>query len=396
MLKNYFLTTIRTLRQNPFYTILSLLGVAVTFVFICFIFMLSRGLRNDYRLSGYTDRTWVVQGLTNENQERKRITPEFYRQYVTKMKTPEAVIVRNPQSAFNINVNGQSVMLNIAYIEGDYFDVCRLKFLEGRAITKDEMSENRPVMVIDKYTADKCFRNESAIGKKMNALGRDFEITGVVNNTSFLEMMAGPGYSNLWVPLSFIREKNPSLSLYLTAADETSLASVRNEFDNILKEAGAAEGNILKADAKVLSQKTGINYSATFTTIFIIMLIPALNILSLNIAKSHNRSEETAVRKVFGASNKVIFRQLLMETVLLTTVGAFIGAGVTPFILKTLDNILTNKMMMTMPFALQFNIGIMALFIVPCILVFSLLSGSISARIIGKRDIVTTLKGEIL
>ncbi len=399
MIKNYFLITIRTLRQNPLYTTLSLLGVAITFVLICIVFMMSKTLRGDYRLPGYVDRTWLVNGLTDENQKYRRITPEFYDQYVTKMKTPEAVVVKNPQSVFNIAVNGQFLTLNIACVEGDYFNVCRLKFLQGRAITEDEMAENRPVIVVDKYTADKCFRNETAIGKTMRVLGRDFEIIGVVDNTSFFELVAGLTYSNLWVPMSFFQGKNSSLSLYLTAKDEAALTSVKDEFDGILKEASAVEGSNLKANMNVLSQRGGWalgDYSVMIAFVFVLMLVPALNILSLNIGKSYDRSEETAIRKVFGASNINIFGQLLMETILLTITGALIGVMATPFILRILDDILLHKMMMPTPLAFHFDVVNMALFITPCIFVFSLLSGSISARITGKREVVNTLKGEML
>ncbi len=393
MLKNYFLTTIRTLRQNPLYTTFSILGVALTFIFVCILFMLSDTIRGDYRLPGYADRTWLVYWLSDETQPRRNITPEFYRQYITRMKTPETVIIKNPERLVNVEIDGRSMMLNLAYVEGDYYDVCRFNFLEGRAITKVEMAENRPVAVICKSVAEEFFRNEPATGKTIELSGRNFEVVGVVDNVPLFDELS---FSNVWVPLSFASGQ-PAFALYLTAKNKDSMSQVREELEMLLQKAGEDESNTIKLKTIRIfgEEKFALgSYSVTILFLLILMLVPALNILSLNIAKSHDRSEETAVRKVFGACARDIFGQLFLESVLLTTVGALIGMMITPMILTALDNVLLRSVFIPVTTGTRFNLGTMTLFIIPCILVFSFLSGSIPARLTSKRNIINILKGE--
>ncbi len=391
MIKNYFLTTIHALRQNPLYTVLSVFGTALTFVFACILFVMFQTLKGDYQLPGYADRTWVVYSLSDENHESRNITPEFYKQYIAGMETPEAIVIRNHDCITNLEVNGQLAFFNLAYIDGDYFNVFRFRFLEGRAITRNELDENIPVVVIDKYTANAYFRDESAVGKEINILGRDFKVVGAVDNTSLFDM--GMSNSNLWLPLSFYSRKGLSFSVFLTAKDESTIPQIRNEFEQILQKASSDEGEEIKINqAEALTPKiTVVPFSSI---ILLLLLIPALNILSLNISKSYGRSEEIAIRKIFGATNLTIFGQLLTETILLTTVGAFLGILLTPLLLNSLDNLLLRSIIM--PISLSFDFAVLNIFLfsIPCILVFSFLSGSIPAWLIIKRNIVTTLKEE--
>jgi putative ABC transport system permease protein len=148
------------------------------------------------------------------------------------------------------------------------------------------------------------------------------------------------------------------------------------------------------------SQRTSLaqGYKA-FTVIsivgcLILMLIPAVNILSLNVSKSHDRSEEIAIRKAFGAPVYTIFAQLFLENILLTLAGAIIGIFITPLLLNALDQMILGISMMPITFSLRFDLTTVLIVAVPCVLLFSFLSGSIPAWITAKKDIVNVLKGE--
>ena len=124
------------------------------------------------------------------------------------------------------------------------------------------------------------------------------------------------------------------------------------------------------------------------------MLIPALNILSLNVSKSYNRAEEIAVRKAFGATLPTIFTQLFLENLLITLTGAIAGICATPFILKIIDQSLLLDTLFPTSLALRFDWFTIFMIAGPCVLLFGFLSGSIPAWIMAKRDIVHILKEE--
>jgi putative ABC transport system permease protein len=58
------------------------------------------------------------------------------------------------------------------------------------------------------------------------------------------------------------------------------------------------------------------------------MLLPAINLVNLNISRILERAPEIGVRKAFGASSSTLVGQFLVENLLLTGLGAVLGVVV--------------------------------------------------------------------
>ena len=399
MLRHYFLTTIRTLRQNMLYTALSVFGIALTFVFVCIILVLVKSSKGDYIPPKYAERTWGVFQVAQENGSAKFLSKEHYEAWVPKMKTPEMIVVSTRDVMETITLEDRVAIILINCVSEHFFEAYRFKFLSGRPLNKQEIIERIPVAVIDRYTADQYFgKNEDPTGKNIELYGIQFRVTGVVENLSLLTI--NHGFSgNVWIPL----ETSPITKIYhvisFTAKNKESIADMQAEFTRVLNETNMAEDtqySINDGQKKPLSQREAFfSVSSSMLVLFILMLIPAFNILSLNISKSHDRSEEIAVRKAFGAPVHTIFGQLFLENTLLTLVGAAVGMCITPFLLRGIDRIMFSFNVLPLTFSLHFDWVTVFMIAGPCVLLFSFLSGSIPAWIIAKKDIVNVLKGEI-
>ena len=204
MLKNYFLTTIRTLRQNPLYTVLSVFGVALTFVFVSVLILIFENSKEEFKPTGYAERTWQVQQKVLGNGWNYSNRYDLAETWASKMTTPEITII-TAQTMETSMVNDQSISLMVLGVSDSYFDVCRLKFLNGRPINRQEIAEGLPVIVIDRNTAYTYFgKNEDPIGKNVEMKGVRFRVVGVVENISLFTSKTETVFSNMWIPIKAI------------------------------------------------------------------------------------------------------------------------------------------------------------------------------------------------
>ena len=403
MIRHYFLTTISTLRQNPLYTALSVFGIALTFVFVCVLLMISEGSKTEFIPPKYAERTWILPTIDNGRGSNSNITREHIETWIPRMTTPETIVVITNNLEVSVIVNNKTKYLMVLGVSDHYYDAISHKFLSGRPMNRQEIAEGVPVTVISKTIADMYFgRNEDPIGKILEMKGISYRVVGVVENVSMLGLNNGFSYGNVWVPLETVKRLNPHFlrhQILFTGTDKASIAEMQEEFTRVLGETNTAEGVQWRIPAwqkKSVKERNalvgGIGLSAIC---LILMLIPALNILSLNVCKSYDRSEEIAVRRAFGAPVSTIFAQLFFENFLITLAGAIIGICITPMIMSLIDNAILGITIMPMTLSLKFNLKTILLVVGPCVLIFSFLSGSIPAWITAKRNIVNVLKGEI-
>lgn len=59
--------------------------------------------------------------------------------------------------------------------------------------------------------------------------------------------------------------------------------------------------------------------------LLILLIIPAINIVTLNVANSVKQSEEIAIRRAIGASRLELFLQIIIENLILVVIGVFLG-----------------------------------------------------------------------
>jgi putative ABC transport system permease protein len=83
--------------------------------------------------------------------------------------------------------------------------------------------------------------------------------------------------------------------------------------------------------AKLMAWLTG------FAVLF--MVLPAINLMNINVSRIVERASQIGVRKAFGATSRSLVAQFVVENVLLTLIGGALGLVFSLLVLHTLEAI---------------------------------------------------------
>ena len=123
------------------------------------------------------------------------------------------------------------------------------------------------------------------------------------------------------------------------AGSASQIKAIRNEAQDIIARLDAADTarTIFMSGPYSQLQKMMVGYGdpedySPGTSVFryllmalAFLLLPAINLMALNFARIHERGEEIAIRKSFGAASSVLKGQFLFENILMTLAGGIIG-----------------------------------------------------------------------
>lgn len=122
--------------------------------------------------------------------------------------------------------------------------------------------------------------------------------------------------------------------------------------------------------------------------LILFMLLPAINLININITRIMERSSEIGVRKAFGATSRTLVYQFLVENLILTVIGGILGT-----LLSLIVIYLYNNSGMQADINLMLNYRVLGVGILLC-LFFGVLSGVYPAWRMSRLNVVHALKSK--
>ncbi|MFV0537839.1 MAG: ABC transporter permease [Dysgonomonas sp.] len=348
------------LKQNKFTSIITISGTALAIMMIMTLIITQEIKTISVTPESNRSRTMYIKWRTLEKKDNKAWRssgPMSYNEvknYISEMKSPEIVSAIIPENSFFINIvtTGQKrnkELVDMKSVDHNYWKIMTFNFVEGDPFTEADFNSALKKTVISESLAKKLFGNEGATGKKINLNFEEFTVTGVVKNVSPVFKYA---YADMWTPYT-TNDMHKTWNIFKILL----LAKDKKDFDTITKEARSVEQKYnatedftitlrgpYKPDVEPIeagSDREPDIASEKWKMVFILtilVLIPAINLLSFSLYRMRKRTEEIGVRKSFGAKKQTILFQVLYENMITSLIGGILGLALSFITVNWLKN----------------------------------------------------------
>ncbi len=249
--------------------------------------------------------------------------------------------------------------LYVRYADADYWPIFSFRFLEGAPFGPDDVKSGAGTAVINAATRDRVFGGDAALGKAIDVEGRSFRVVGVVANVPLTRYAS---FADVWLPNSTLVGDTYKADLLgpfsgiLLARDRADMPRIRAEFAARVKQlvppdpkhfdrvVAAAETlpefvarSMLTAHGDGETAGAARLWGAIALVAVLFMLLPAINLVNLNVSRIMERASEIGVRKSFGASTRQLIGQFVLENVVLTLAGGFVAFALSAAVLDLLN-----------------------------------------------------------
>ena len=225
-----------------------------------------------------------------------------------------------------------------ARVSQPFFDVLGTQPVLGRTFTDHELVTGGPAVIVlsDALWTRRFGRSANIVGQRVTLDDGSYEVIGV--------MPAGfrfPGSSEFWLPLyprtiaggglyyiDAVARLAPSVSV---GQAQAALATLRESRKSELPaQAFQSEIRVMSLHERLYGQYTR-PLVVLLAVVACVLLIGCANIANLLLARSTVRRSELAIRAAVGASRGRLFRQLVVESLILACLGAVPGLGLAYF-----------------------------------------------------------------
>lgn len=400
ILSGYFKSAFHNVRRNKAYAMFYVLGTSVTFVFIIIILQISHLVTHDEPPFPNAYRTIHIQEFLEEaGEEAGGIEFQDIEALIASTHGAVSYSISNTES-ISADINGKIRPAMVNFVNACYFRNNEFEFIAGSPFTEDTGVARH--VIVTKDISNKYYQS-NAIGKKMSIQGDEYTITGVVKNYSSL--LNPHEQANIWVPYKFnkfIPSGGEFYAVDVVFSDGMPIQEMKNNLHYSIMQYFTSRGNELNLkpqdfltihEEKSIMLGGGKLVYGIAIVIFLLLLIPALNIMTLSMANVYNRAPEIAIRRALGADSFSSFVQILVENLILVFAGLIIASVLVRPVFAIIENIYFAT---TSSASLLTNSSLSWIVVVATILLavlFTILSGGIPAYIISNKNIVSILKG---
>ncbi len=345
-------TSLTALRAHKLRTSLSVLGIVIGVAAVVAVIALVNGATAQVKeqIAGLGMRTLTISifpGALSSAVSARALTEELTSELLAAPSVSQ--VVPTAMTRAEAIIGGEAWDASVMGVTPGFMDLFDKFYpVSGRFI--HALDDQRKVVVLGAGFAEDYFSSEDPVGQRLTLEIQGqrvaFQIIGVMCERGRV------GYQDLddsiYVPLSTVQLLSGSrqfTSYTAQAADETVVESAAAEIEEILAKTVAASSTSATQGGRRFGPRTPYNvqiqkeaietYEESVNTMTLILggvgaislLVGGIGIMNIMLVSVTERTREIGIRMAIGAKPRDIRTQFLVEAIMISLIGGFLGLG---------------------------------------------------------------------
>ena len=343
MYKESFLMAWASLIANKLRSLLTMLGIIIGVAAVIALVSIGNGVKQDIEnsISSLGSNLLVVlpgaprtPGARSSQGSMKSLKISDY-EAIAKL---EGVKAASPMTngSYVVIYQNKNWTTSVAGVNSNFQDVNNWTMTSGRFFSDKNVQNRERVAVVGQTVVKNLFADEDPVGKEIRVKNIPFRVIGVLKSKGN-GTMGNDQDDTVLIPYTTSMERVEGIDylrrVYVVAKDDGGIDRLQADIENLLrvrhniKDTNLDDFNIqnMKSIMETMAQTTG-----TFTLFLgavaaISLVVGGIGIMNIMLVSVTERTREIGVRKALGATYSVIVTQFLIEAVVISLMGGFIG-----------------------------------------------------------------------
>jgi putative ABC transport system permease protein len=222
-----------------------------------------------------------------------------------------------------------------------YLIVRNFDVAKGRFITNDDLKRQTNIAVLGSEIAEILFGKDDPVGQSIRIKNTSLQVVGVMQPKG--AAFGDNQDLNIFLPLTTMSNRIAGRSspygmrvsfISVSVKDETMMTAAQFQIENLLR----LRHKIVKQDdftvrnqkdlMSILGNITGALTLLLACVAAISLVVGGIGIMNIMLVSVTERTKEIGLRKAIGASQEDILIQFIVEAVILSVTGGFIGTAI--------------------------------------------------------------------
>ena len=237
-----------------------------------------------------------------------------------------------------LSYGNQNTSSSVFGVTAEFLEVRSFKIAKGRFFNEIDLKRNNRIVVLGSEIASRFFGSDDPLNKNIRIKDKTFEVVGVMEAKG--TFLGSNQDDAVFVPITTMANQLVGRSspfgtqvsfISVEALNGDNIRAAKFQIENLLRRRHKINGD---DDFTVRTQKDILTIVGTITSgltallagiAAISLFVGGIGVMNIMLVSVTERTQEIGLRKAIGARESDILLQFLIEAVILSVVGGFLG-----------------------------------------------------------------------